>query len=157
MQKKRLTSSQPANLSDMKIENANTPKGTTPTKGEPMTHTTRQQRLAERLAELAKTATIIVHEDGFKINRSEIILGEGKDVDAKVRKALLQGKEITYKVDGRKEQIHDVMIFDSSKEGTDMYTWHKDGNRVAYKRTFVITHKDGTRTEEVLKTVWKVF
>ncbi len=112
-----------------------------------MTHTTRQ-----RSAELAKNSVMITH--GEKL---EIILGEGKEVDAMVRKALLQGKEITYKVDGRKEQIHDVMIFDSSKEGTDMYTWHKDGNRVAYKRTFVITHKDGTRTEEVLKTVWKVF
>ena len=34
---------------------------------------------------------------------------------------------------------------------------HEAGIRVAYKRTFVITHKDGTRTEEVLKTVWKVW
>ena len=107
------------------------------------------------IAELKKTAIIIAHEDGFKINRSEMILGEGKEVDVRVRKALLQGKEITYKVDGRKEQIHDEMIFDSSKEGSKMYTFHKDGNRIAYKRTFVITHKDGTRTEEVLKTVWK--
>ena len=114
---------------------------------------TRQQRLAE----LVKTATIIVHENGFKSNRSEIILGEGKDVDAKGRKALLQGKEITYKVDGRKEQIHDRLVLDSSKEGSERYTWSKDQNKVAYKRTLVTIHKDGTRTEEVLKTVWKVF
>jgi len=117
-----------------------------------MTHKTQQ-----RIAELAKTAIIIEHEAGIRIARSEIILGEGKEVDAMVRKALLQGKEVAYKADGRKEQIHDRLVFDSSKEGTDMYTWHKDGNRVAYKRTFVITHKDGTRTEEVLKTVWKVW
>ena len=118
-----------------------------------MTNETKQQLIAE----LKKTAIIILHEDSFKASRSEMILGEGKEVDARVRKALLQGKEITYKVDGRKEQIHDEMIFDSSKEGCKMYTFHKDGNRIAYKRTFVITHKDGTRTEEVLKTVWKMF
>jgi len=110
----------------------------------------------EQMLELAKTAIIIEHENGCQFNRIEIILGEGKDVDSKVRKALLQGKEVTYKVDGRKEQIHDRLVWDSSKEGTDKYTWHKDGNRVSYKRTFVTKHKDGTRTEVEMKTVWKV-
>jgi len=120
------------------------------TKGNTMTHKTQQ-----RIAELAKTAIIIEHEAGIRIARSEIILGEGKEVDAMVRKALLQGKEVAYKADGRKEQIHDRLVFESSKEGSGRYTWSKDENKVAYKRTLVTTHKDGTRTEEVLKTVWK--
>ena len=111
-----------------------------------MNNETKQQRSAE----LAKNSVMITH--GEKL---EIILGEGKEVDAMVRKALLQGKEVRYKADGRKEQIHDRLVFDSSKDGSERYTWSKDENKVAYKRTLVITQKDGTRTEEVLKTVWK--
>lgn len=109
----------------------------------------------QRLLELAKTSIIIEHEAGVRISRSEIILGEGKEAERRVRKALLQGKEITYNVDGRKEQVFDRLVYHSSKEGSYKYTWSKDGNKVAYKRTLVTTHKDGTRTE-VLKTVWKI-
>ena len=109
----------------------------------------------QRIAELAETSIMITHESCQECERLQIILGEGKDVDAIVRKALLQGKEVSYKADGRKEQIHDRLVFDSSKEGSGRYTWSKDENKVAYKRTLVITQKDGTRTEEVLKTVWK--
>ena len=115
-----------------------------------MTNTTEQ-----RIAELKKTAVIIEHEAGVRISRSQIILGEGEEVDAMVLKALLQGKEVSYKADGRKEQIHDRLVFDSSKDGSERYTWSKDQNKVAYKRTFITTYKDGTRTEEVMKTVWK--
>ena len=100
----------------------------------------------QRSAELAKNSVMITH--GEKL---EIILGEGNEVDAMVRKALLQGKEVRYKADGRKEQIHDRLVFDSSKD----FVWNKSGNRCKHTRTMVTIHKDGTLTEEVLKTVWK--
>tara|TARA_R100000501_G_C2523543_1_gene49682 strand:+ start:89 stop:388 length:300 start_codon:yes stop_codon:yes gene_type:complete len=82
----------------------------------------------------------------------EIIIGKPDDMTAKrINNSLLSGNTITYASDWRKQFINDKPILDSNKD----FVWNKSGNRCKHNRTLVTIHKDGTRTEEVLKTVWK--
>lgn len=50
--------------------------------------------------------------------------------------------------------VEDVVCFDSTKAGSDCWTWDKTGNRAKHARTR-ITISNGERTETVLAYVYK--
>ncbi len=59
--------------------------------------------------------------------------------------------------DGSSEWVIDEIVSDTSKTGSDMFTWDKSGNRVKYERCRYRKTADGVVTREVEKTVFKSF
>jgi len=58
--------------------------------------------------------------------------------------------------DGTRTWIEDQPVFDSSKEGSDRYTWDRTGNRVLCER--IRFQQDGDEMlTRVLKRVWREF
>lgn len=58
--------------------------------------------------------------------------------------------------DGSEVWITDVEVVDTSKEGSDRYTWDKSGNRVKHARTRFTRDSAGNVRSEVLRHVYKV-
>jgi len=71
----------------------------------------------------------------------------------KAEKALKNGKTVTWH-DGRIEWIEDEIVFDSTKDASDAFTWDKSGNRVLYER-FLYTKIGDEVTKDLLRTVFK--
>ena len=107
--------------------------------------------------QLAKYESITIDYGVTKgVHKLNLILVMNDEIQQRISKALKDGHTIIYKEDGRKEFIDDLVIFVPREEDmSKRYIWSKDGERCKHNRCLVTIHKDGTRTEVVLKTVWK--
>lgn len=70
-----------------------------------------------------------------------------------IKKAHAKGESA--EVAGVKTWITHKAVIDTSKDGSDMFTWDKSGNRIKQTKILVTVDADGKRTEEVLGTVFK--
>lgn len=57
--------------------------------------------------------------------------------------------------DGSAVWITDVEVVDTSKSGSDRYTWDRSGNRVKHARTRFVRDAAGSVSSKVLKHVYK--
>jgi len=97
--------------------------------------------------------TVIWIDDDMHVALGE---GVGDVLREDARKALAKGKVVVWE-DRRKQWINTDCITDTSKEGSEVWTWDKSGNRVKCERTLHTLHNDGTRTSEVIGTCWRNF
>ena len=72
--------------------------------------------------------------------------------DAKIKKALAAGRTVVE--NGVSQWMDDRDVCDWTKHGADVYTWHKDGNRVLCQRFHVIKQADGTVTEKFVRNLY---
>ena len=89
--------------------------------------------------------------------RVEIILYTEADVEkveAKVRKALVAGHEVMR--DGSRIFMDHREVLDTSRNGAAMYTWDKSGDRVLHERVIHTVQRDGTHTEKIIGTCYRV-
>lgn len=77
-------------------------------------------------------------------------------VEQQIERRLLSG-DCKTNGDGSREWIEDEMVVDTSKAGSDQYTWAKDGNRVLHHRIRHTFHKDGRHEQVLLKKIYKAF
>ena len=76
-----------------------------------------------------------------------------KEKAAAIKKGLAKG-EIVIRDGVKTFHTHDA-IFDGSKVGSEQYIWDKSGDRVKQNKILVTIAKDGTRTEEIIGTVFR--
>jgi hypothetical protein len=75
---------------------------------------------------------------------------------ADIRKGLNRGDVVKFS-DGTKQFIDIDMIIDTSKTGSDAFTWNAAGDKVKHNRVLVTIDKDGNRSTKVLGSVFKKF
>jgi hypothetical protein len=76
-------------------------------------------------------------------------------VEKALKRALLDGESVHH-ADGSREWISDEVITDTTKSGSECFTWAADGNRVKHERCRYTLRKDGVLEKVVLKTVFRV-
>jgi UDP-N-acetylmuramyl tripeptide synthase len=88
-----------------------------------------------------------------------VFIGDSGELDKEIAKAIKKGlaKGETVVIDGVKTFRQHVAIHDSSKQGSAAFIWDKSGERVKHEITEVTIAVDGTRTEEVVGTVFRNF
>lgn len=86
-----------------------------------------------------------------------VYIGKGEEIEkakaSDIKKAHAKGESAIH--DGIKTWITHNVIFDTSKEGSDAFTWDASGNKVKNERILVTVDAEGNRTEEMLGTVFK--
>ena len=90
----------------------------------------------------------------------QIIIGGDDDdmsgaVGQVIRKALKSGHKVTHR--GVSRWVTYTVLFDSSRIGSEAYTWDKSGNRVAHHRIMHTQNEGGIVSKEVVGTVYKLF
>lgn len=63
--------------------------------------------------------------------------------------------EAVVELDGSKVYQQDHTVIDTTKTGSDMYTWDRTGNKAKHTRYRVHVDKDGKVTRTKVKTIWK--
>ena len=58
--------------------------------------------------------------------------------------------------DGTTVFVEDQIVFDPAKNGSEAYVWDKTGNRAKHRRIRV-TNREGERSEEFVRFVYKAF
>lgn len=71
-----------------------------------------------------------------------------------LRKSLVPNGDGLIFSDSHREFIEDVAVVDTSKSGSDQYTWDKTGNKVLHRRVYV-TVIDNKRSEKLIRKVYK--
>ncbi len=112
-----------------------------------------------KLLAAAVKATVTVIAGGTET--LNIVIGStveevNKEVDKIVAKALRDGSVVRFP-DGRMVWDNVTEVVDTTKEGSQAYTWHKDGNRVLHRRFRVTKSPDGVVTKENRGTCWRLF
>jgi len=75
-------------------------------------------------------------------------------ISDKVQKALKAGHQVTLE-DGRKQWIEALQVIDTTKTGSDAYTWDRSGDKVLHERILFTLHVDKTTTRQVLGTSYR--
>lgn len=85
-----------------------------------------------------------------------IFKGDSDKIDAQIkrvtRQALLRGEHV--EENGVRQWREVNAILNPGEVGSDIYTWHKDGERVLAEEILVTRAKDGVISKRVLKRIW---
>lgn len=114
---------------------------------------------AKAILDAAVKATVTVIAGGTET--LNVVIGStveevNKEVDKIVVKALRDGSVVKFP-DGRKVWDDVLEVVDTTKEGSQAYTWHKDGNRVLFRKVRFTKSPDGVVTKEDRGTCWRLF
>lgn len=74
-------------------------------------------------------------------------------IEAEIKRALNRGQ--TVEEDGIQQWIEEIEVRDSSKSGSEAYTWHPDGNRIWVEKKLVTKFKDGAIVRQPAGFVWR--
>lgn len=89
--------------------------------------------------------TLFIYDDGTE-----------PEIEAKAKRALANGVSVV-RADGTEEWITYNPIIDSAKVGSEQYIWDKSGEKVKSEKVRHLKSKDGTITQEVIRTVFKTY
>jgi hypothetical protein len=91
-----------------------------------------------------------------KVSRTEVIIfaeETRRRVEKKLQAALRAGHTIVLE-DKREQWYDDNPLYDTSKQGTDCYTWNEAGDKVLTERTLVVRFPDGREERQMLRRIW---
>lgn len=127
--------------------------------GEPIVSTARNA-FAEAVAQSGAKVRSVLINDTMHLLIAPPDSPEAKQFEAKVQAALKRGDTI---VEGNTSRwIECVPLYDGTKQGSAVYTWHKDGNRIKNRRVLFtkVRGQDPKRaivTETPLGMVWRSY
>lgn len=81
----------------------------------------------------------------------------GLKIGELVETSLAKGETIRFTETGIQMWIEVTPLFDTSKQGSERYTWHSDGNRVKCARYVVTKSKEGKTNRKALTPVWRKY
>ena len=73
-------------------------------------------------------------------------------LDAKIMRALRRGETVIE--NGITKWVEFFAVRDNTKDGTDAYTWHRDGNRVKVEKVLITKTHDNSITREHIGFSW---
>lgn len=72
-----------------------------------------------------------------------------------VKKMIIPDGHAMIKPDGSAEWVADIEVVDTTKQGSNQYTWDKTGNRIRHARTRFTKASSGEITSVVEKFIYK--
>jgi hypothetical protein len=85
-----------------------------------------------------------------------VFLGtDGDNFDEKIAGLEQPDGHAVEAADGSAVWIADAEVVDTTKSGSDQYTWDKSGNRIKHARTRFVRDASGNVTQTVLRFIYK--
>lgn len=84
----------------------------------------------------------------------QLVLGSPEEIERAKLKALNAGYTVRHR--GSSYWLEEREVYDTSKEGSDCYTWDKSGNKIRVQRVIMAKDAEGNlRLDRSLGFVWR--